>query len=206
MSSVAEKRITPDEYLRLERAAETKSEYDDGVVYAMSGASERHNFIVAGLVRSLGNRLPSRFVVYPSDMRVRILRPTRFFYPDVTIVCGERRFADDERDVLLNPLVIFEVLSESTRGFAVGRNSSHIRRSSRCRSTSSSGRTSTSSSITGARAANGSTPPRAASTLRCRFPRQSASSRCARSTIRSISGRRKAISPPAPRSASRSAP
>src|SRR5438094_43162 len=111
MSSVAEKRLTPDEYLRRERAAETKSEYDDGVVYAMSGASERHNLLVAGLVRGLGNRLPSRCRVYPSDLRVRILKPTRFFYPDVTVVCGESRFDDDERDVLLNPLVIFEVLS-----------------------------------------------------------------------------------------------
>lgn len=119
MSSAAEKRLTPDEYLRLERAAETKSEYDDGVVFAMSGASRRHNLIVAGLVRNLGNRLPSRCHVYPSDMRVRILKPTRFFYPDVTVVCGEERFADD--DILLNPLVIFEVLSDSTAAFDRGR-------------------------------------------------------------------------------------
>jgi len=121
MSSVAEKRLTPDEYLRRERAAETKSEYDDGVVYAMSGASERHNLIVTGLVSGLRGRLPSRCRVYPSDMRVRIMKPARFFYPDVTVVCGESRFADDERDILLNPLVIFEVLSESTTAFDRGR-------------------------------------------------------------------------------------
>ncbi len=121
MSSVAEKRFTPDEYLRLERAAETKSEYDDGVIFAMSGASERHNLLVAGIVRSAGNRLASRCRVYPSDMRVRIQKPTRFFYPDVTVVCGQSHLADDQRDVLLNPLVIFEVLSDSTAAFDRGR-------------------------------------------------------------------------------------
>jgi len=121
MSSVAEKRLTPEEYLRRERAAETKSEYYDGIVYALTGSSRRHNLIVTGLVGELKARLPHRCEVYPSDMRVRILKPTRFFYPDVTVVCGEPRFAYDEQDVLLNPLVIFEVLSESTTAFDRGR-------------------------------------------------------------------------------------
>ena len=121
MASVPEYRISPDEYLRLERAAETKSEYDDGFIYAMAGARERHNLIVAGLVRSLGNRLPSRCRVYPSDMKVRILNPTRFYYPDVSVVCGPPRFADDETDVLLNPLIVFEVLSDSTAARDRGR-------------------------------------------------------------------------------------
>ena len=115
MSTVAEKqRISPEEYLRRERLAETKSEYDDGVVYAMSGASPRHNLIVAGLIWALGNRLPSRGNVYPSDMKVRIRKPIRFFYPDVTVVCGQSKFDDAATDVLLNPLIVFEVLSETT--------------------------------------------------------------------------------------------
>ena len=121
MSSVAEKRLTPEEYLRQERAAETKSEYDDGFVYAMSGASARHNLIVAGLIRALGNRLPDRCRVYPSDMRVRIQRPTRYYYPDVSVVCGEAIYAEDQRDVLVNPIVIFEILSESTMALDRGR-------------------------------------------------------------------------------------
>src|SRR5260221_13495048 len=121
MSSLAEYRVSPEEYLRLERAAETKSEYDDGVVFAMAGASERHNLIVAGLMRSLGNRLPPPCRVYASDFRVRILNPSRFFYPDVSVVCTEPRFADDQRDVLLNPGVIFEVLSDRTAAFDRGR-------------------------------------------------------------------------------------
>jgi Uma2 family endonuclease len=104
--------MTPEEYLHFERAAETKSEYDDGVVYPMVSANERHNLIVAGLIRSLGNRLPSSCRVLPIDMKVRVLNPTRFYYPDVSVVCEKPRFADDQTDVLLNPLIIFEVVSD----------------------------------------------------------------------------------------------
>jgi Uncharacterized protein conserved in cyanobacteria len=121
MSSLAEYRVPPEDYLRLERTAETKSEYDDGVVFAMAGASVRHNLIVAGLIRSLGNRLPSRCRVLASDLRVRILNPTRFFYPDVSVVCGEPRLGDDHRDVLLNPGAIVEVLSDRTAALDRGR-------------------------------------------------------------------------------------
>ena len=84
-----EYRVSPDEYLRMERAAETKSEYDDGVIHAMSGASLRHNFIVAGLIQSLGKRLPAHCGVIPSDIKIRILNPPRFYYADVTVVSGE---------------------------------------------------------------------------------------------------------------------
>jgi Uma2 family endonuclease len=121
MSSVAQERLSPEEYLRRERIAETKSEYDDGIVYAMSGASRRHNLIVAGLIRALGNQLRRGCEVYPSDMRVRISKANRYYYPDVSIVCGEAQFADNEFDNLLNPLIVFEVLSESTMSRDRGR-------------------------------------------------------------------------------------
>ena len=121
MSSVAQERLSPEEYLRRERSAETKNEYDDGFVYAMSGASRRHNLIVAGLVATLVNRLRPRCEVYPSDMRVRISKPSRYYYPDVSVVCGKAQFADNEFDNLLNPLIVFEVLSESTMARDRGR-------------------------------------------------------------------------------------
>ena len=105
----------------MERAAETKSEYDNGVVYAMSGASFAHNFIVGGLVAALHSHLPSRCRVAPSDLKVRITNPTRFYYPDVTVICGAAQAADNHADILLNPLIIFEVLSEKTAGFDRGR-------------------------------------------------------------------------------------
>jgi len=120
MVSLPDHRISPEEYLRLERAAETKSEYADGVMYAMAGASPRHNLIVGNLNWTLRNHLSFRCSAYPSDMKVRIMNPTRFFYPDVSIVCGDSAFADDENDVLLNPVVVFEVLSEKTAAFDRG--------------------------------------------------------------------------------------
>ncbi len=121
MASIPEYRVSPEEYLRLERAAETKSEYDDGVIYAMAGASPQHNFIVAGIIGSLFGRLRMPCRVSPSDLKIRILNPTRFYYPDVTVICDEPRLADDHKDVLLNPLIVFEVLSETTAGFDRGR-------------------------------------------------------------------------------------
>jgi Uma2 family endonuclease len=121
MASLPEYRLTPEEYLRMERAAELKSEYDDGVLLAMSGASPRHNLIVAGLIHSLMSRVRKGCLVYPSDMRVRVLNPTRFFYPDVSVVCEHSQFADDERDVLLNPLIVFEILSGGTENYDRGR-------------------------------------------------------------------------------------
>src|SRR6266852_1063336 len=121
MSTLPDYRLTPEEYLRTERAAEYKSEYDDGVILAMSGASPRHNLIVAGLIRALGNRLADRCLVFPNDMKVRIVNPVRFFYPDVSVVCDRPQFAYDERDVLLNPLIAVEVLSDATAKYDRGR-------------------------------------------------------------------------------------
>lgn len=114
--------LTPEEYLASERQAEYKSEYIDGVVYAMSGASLKHNAIVANVVAELVPRLrggPCRAL--PSDMKVRLPDSRKFFYPDVSVFCGEPQFHDDRTDVLLNPVVIIEVLSESTVAFDRGK-------------------------------------------------------------------------------------
>jgi Uma2 family endonuclease len=114
--------ITPEEYLALERKAEYKSEYVDGVMYAMSGASENHNLIVMNIGTRLNIQLENApCKVYPSDMKVRVPSSRKFHYPDLTVVCDRPRFADDEKDVLLNPLLIVEVLSESTAAFDRGK-------------------------------------------------------------------------------------
>jgi Uma2 family endonuclease len=113
--------LTPEEYLEIERQAEYKSEYVDGVVYAMSGASFRHNTIVANVVAELVQQLresPCRAL--PSDMKVRMPDSSKFFYPDVSVVCGEPEFHDDRSDVLLNPTLIVEVLSKGTAAFDRG--------------------------------------------------------------------------------------
>jgi Uma2 family endonuclease len=122
MSSLPQHYLTPEEYLAIERNAEYKSEYIDGVMYAMAGGSERHNIIVANLIISVGLQLRGRPCrVYPSDLKVRVPNSSKLFYPDVSVVCGETRFADDHKDVILNPVLIAEVLSDSTAGFDRGK-------------------------------------------------------------------------------------
>jgi Uma2 family endonuclease len=121
MSTQLDNDVTAEEYLALERLAEYKSEYFDGVVYAMSGASLSHNKIVANVIIELGQQLRGRpCSVLPSDMKVRMPDSRKFFYPDVSVVCGEPEFHDERSDVLLNPVLIIEVLSESTAAFDRG--------------------------------------------------------------------------------------
>ncbi|MCA1566837.1 MAG: Uma2 family endonuclease [Acidobacteria bacterium] len=122
MSSLPNYYLSPEEYLAIERQAEYKSEYVDGVMYAMAGDSERHNLIAGNLIAEFNVQLRKTDCrVYPSDLKVRVPNSRRFFYPDVSIVCGETQFADDERDVVLNPVVVVEVLSESTAAFDRGK-------------------------------------------------------------------------------------
>ena len=128
MSSQPRKRLTADEYLALERQAETKSEYVDGGLYAMSGASPRHALITGNIVQALGSRLREKpCFVFPSDLRLHVSPTGLFTYPDVVVACGELKYRDDRRDTLLNPLVLFEVLSESTEAYDRGRKFEHYR-------------------------------------------------------------------------------
>jgi len=121
MSSLPEFRLSPDEYLTRERTADCRSEYIDGYVVAMAGGSEAHNVIVGNLVTLLNIHLRDRPCrVFPSDMKVHRIDSKRYFYPDVTVVCGESQFIDDKKDVLLNPLLLIEVLSDDTENFDRG--------------------------------------------------------------------------------------
>ncbi|MDR3637375.1 MAG: Uma2 family endonuclease [Isosphaeraceae bacterium] len=122
-------RLTPEEYLVLERKAEFKSEYDNGYVYAMSGASRKHNLVAGNLYREISTQLRGRpCESFMSDMRVRANATGLFSYPDLAVVCGEPRFLDKEVDTLLNPTVIVEVLSPSTEVYDRGRKFAHYRR------------------------------------------------------------------------------
>lgn len=113
--------VTPQEYLQRERKAETKSEYYDGVIVAMSGASWEHNLITAELTRLIGNGLEGKScVVTASDLRVGVAQCNRYCYPDLTVVCGKPEFEDEAFDTLLNPTLIVEVLSPSTEAMDRG--------------------------------------------------------------------------------------
>lgn len=106
---------TVEEYLAIERESSEKHEYIDGEIIAMAGASREHNLIGTNLTFAFVGQLRGKTCeVYANDMRVR-MNPKHYGYPDVVVVCGEPEFADDEFDVLLNPSVIIEVLSASTK-------------------------------------------------------------------------------------------
>ena len=113
--------FTPEEYIALERKAHFKSEYFDGHIIAMSGASSEHNLITGDIFYGLYPQLIGHGCdIFISDMRVRPSLGDAYFYPDVVVVCGEPEFEDDTFDTLLNPIVIVEVLSPSTEAYDRG--------------------------------------------------------------------------------------
>ncbi len=114
-------KITPEEYLTAERQADFKSEYFDGEVFAMAGASYAHNLIVANVIAELRGQLKHQpCTVVPSDLRLWIETARHYLYPDVTVVRGEPAFTDEAFDTLLNPILIVEVLSKSTKDYDRG--------------------------------------------------------------------------------------
>jgi Uma2 family endonuclease len=114
--------ITPAEYLLAERASEEKHEYYDGQVLAMSGAGLQHNDIQANLLINIGHYLKSQDCrILPGDMRVTTPGQDAYMYPDALIVCDKPQLEDNIFDTLLNPVVIFEILSPSTRSIDKGR-------------------------------------------------------------------------------------
>ena len=123
MSAVlAERPYSPEEYLTLERAAETKSEYVDGYIYAMTGASRAHNLVTVNISLRLGNQLLNRpCEIYVADMRVKAATARSYRYPDITVVCGQPEFEDPRFDTLTNPTVLIEVLSPTTEASDRGR-------------------------------------------------------------------------------------
>ena len=117
-----------EQYLQLERSSEDKHEYYDGDMFVLAGTSERHNRIAVNILANLHGQLrrqPCR--VYSSDMRIKIPQVRAYTYPDISLVCGKPLFDDEEKDTLLNPIVIFEILSPSTERYDRGKKFSSYR-------------------------------------------------------------------------------
>jgi len=113
--------LTPEQYLEAERESEERHEYLDGEVRVMPGANEAHCLLEVNVASELGRQVrstPCR--VFLVQMRVRV-KPEFYTYPDVLVVSGEPRFLDDQKDTLLNPQLIVEVLSPSTEAYDRGR-------------------------------------------------------------------------------------
>ena len=122
MSSAAFPLLTPEEYLAVEREAETRSEYHDGEVVAMAGGTGPHSLLAMNLGSELRQQLKGRScLVFNSDMKVWIDATRRFLYPDLSGLCGEPLYRDGVRDVLTNPAFVVEVLSAKTEAYDRGR-------------------------------------------------------------------------------------
>lgn len=121
--------FSPAEYLALEREAPYKSEYINGHIYAMAGASRQHNLIGGNVFAEMRSQLRGRGCeTYVNDMRVKVSTTGMYTYPDVVAVCGGPQFEDSHTDTLINPSVIVEVLSPSTEAYDRGEKFAHYRR------------------------------------------------------------------------------
>ena len=129
MSAQLKYKLTADDYLAIEREAEYKSEFYNGEMFAMAGASRAHVIIVSNLVAELRQKLKHRSCnVYSNDLRLRITATDLYTYPDVIVACGQQFFADNQKDTLLNPTLIIEVLSDSTKDYDRGGKFAHYRK------------------------------------------------------------------------------
>ncbi len=114
-------RIQAKDYLETESAAEYKSEYYHGEAFAMTGASFNHNLIATNIASALHLALKeSGCFVLSSDMKIQVDREKHYAYPDISVICGDVEFANGRDDAVANPIVIVEILSESTKDYDRG--------------------------------------------------------------------------------------
>jgi Uma2 family endonuclease len=119
--------LTPEQYLEIERAAEFRSEYLNGEMFAMSGASVRHGDIVNNLAAIFRAQVRGRCRYYTTDLRLLIPATGLFTYPDLVVMCGEILYSGDREDIVTNPVVVGEVLSKSTANYDRGGKFFHYR-------------------------------------------------------------------------------
>ena len=112
--------LTEQDYLAFDRAADYKSEFVDGEIMARAGGGLRHSRLASRLIFEFVRQLKS-CTVYTSDARVRTPKSASYFYPAVSVVCGESLTHDRSDDILINPCLIAEVLSPSTADYDHGK-------------------------------------------------------------------------------------
>ena len=122
MLQPAIKYLTPEEYLALEEAAEFKSEYYQGEIFNMAGASTNHNRIIRNVLSKMHPVLMNtKCEAFMNDIRVWIASKELFTYPDILVVCNKLEYYPDRNDTITNPKIIIEVLSESTENYDRGK-------------------------------------------------------------------------------------
>ena len=121
MTAYGKKHFTVAEYLEMENVAVEKSEYYQGEIFAMSGAKFTHNIISRNILVQLANKLKGKSCQpFNSDFRVHIEKNSLFTYPDISVVCDQVKTLNDDEMNLLNPSILIEVLSQSTKSYDRG--------------------------------------------------------------------------------------
>ena len=122
--SYEKKRYSIEEYLEMEQESDIKHEYYRGEIFAMSGPKVQHNIIAVNVLTLLKQKLkgsPCR--PFNSDQRIHIPLNTLFTYPDISVICGEIETLNNDEWNILNPTVLIEVLSPSTKNYDKAENS-----------------------------------------------------------------------------------
>ena len=121
MASLPINILSEERYLQLDRQAETRSEFHDGEMFAMAGGSPNHSLLANRVGSLLDRQVPGGCRTFNSDLRIKVAAAGVYTYADCTVICGDLEYADDQRDVVLNPGLIAEVLSPSTEGYDRGK-------------------------------------------------------------------------------------
>jgi len=121
MASLPTTPLTEEQYLALEEQSSTKSEFHDGQMFAMAGGSPNHSLIASNMVVILHRQVPPGCRTFNSDLRIKVAAARVYTYADCSVLCGEPQFSGSQRDALLNPLLLVEVLSPATEGYDRGK-------------------------------------------------------------------------------------
>jgi Uma2 family endonuclease len=121
MASLPTSPVTEEQYLEIERQAETKSEFHDGQMFAMAGASPNHALLSGAILALLYPQMPPGCRVFSPDLRIKVAPAGLYTYPDCSVICGDLQYSGDQKDVVTNPLLIVEVLSPSTEDYDRGK-------------------------------------------------------------------------------------
>jgi len=118
MPVAVRKYYSEEDFLTLERMSKTKNEYYRGEIFAMSGASFQHNQIASALIGEMVQHLKGgKCNIFGSDLRVHTQLQSFYTYPDAVVICGEPSFVDKAFDTIINPTILFEILSTSTEEY-----------------------------------------------------------------------------------------
>jgi Uma2 family endonuclease len=118
MPVAVRKYYSEEDFLTIERLSKTKNEYYRGEIFAMSGASFQHNQISSTLITGVHSHLKGKSCnIFGSDLRVHTQLKSFYTYPDAVVICGEPVFVDNEFDTIINPAILFEILSRSTEEY-----------------------------------------------------------------------------------------